>query len=604
MRKILSEKAQDAQAHSSDPTKISVQMPPLFASNSRRSARQAQLTRQQTITHTSEEEREIMRQIEIAANHARVTSRLVRSKPFSVAQAGIFEEPPGDVSAHGDFAGVCLTLAMSFLHAAVYYMPTPGLHNLCDELHVDLNYGGLVFVVADVGEIFASFGYTFWTNSNYRDPLLVSACSGVLGCILCSTAFLVPVEFGFAVILVGRLLIGVASARTICRRYIADCISLSNRTRASIGMVVASSTGMAVGFLVSVPIVEFGGEFLHSIDIPEVSIMGWLGAIFWALSLAASFAFFKDPHVSRPSPISESMTVNNLMTSLLDNRAGSTDPEAPVPSSNFLAQSSWTAHSVLDGSPAPGDSELVDSVDRWEFAANAEAPTFRAKFRRAVKAILGSPYVPWEEFYAALQPTACCFVCLSIFKMAIAVFASSLPLFSHGTLWYWQDTNRAIVLGGLSLTMLPAGSLTGFLTHKFSDRRILCGSLIACIVSCIPLYQLGGSNLKKGLYILGGIILHMGVVGIEGSSMSLLSKVIHKSMARGPVNSGLLTTVAGTVGRFLGNIMVTGFATVVTVDEDSPEWELDLFAHVLWGSLSVLLCACTVYVLSMYKRLR
>lgn len=46
-------------------------------------------------------------------------------------QAGIFEEPPGDLSAHGNKTGLWISLAMSFLHGCVYFMPTPSLHHTC-----------------------------------------------------------------------------------------------------------------------------------------------------------------------------------------------------------------------------------------------------------------------------------------------------------------------------------------------------------------------------------------------------------------------------------------------------------------------------------------
>lgn len=88
--------------------------------------------------------------------------------------------------------------------------------------------------------------------------------------------------------------------------------------------------------------------------------------------------------------------------------------------------------------------------------------------------LMGSTNVPWNEFYKALppphpllvigephmcghlikswsiseqscdfcpqalRPTMCLFVCLSLLKLSVAVFSSSLPLFSHGTLWYWK----------------------------------------------------------------------------------------------------------------------------------------------------------------------
>ena len=75
-------------------------------------------------------------------------------------------------------------------------------------------------------------------------------------------------------------------------------------------------------------------------------------------------------------------------------------------------------------------------------------------------------------------------------------------------------------------------------------------------------------------------------------------------MARGPVNTGLLTTVAGTGGRLLGNILVLGLASFITVDQSSPEFELVQFAHLLYGTLSVIFCCCLLYALGLYRHLK
>eukprot|EP00191_Tetraselmis_sp_GSL018_P010299 CAMPEP_0177603610 /NCGR_PEP_ID=MMETSP0419_2-20121207/15613_1 /TAXON_ID=582737 /ORGANISM="Tetraselmis sp., Strain GSL018" /LENGTH=815 /DNA_ID=CAMNT_0019097411 /DNA_START=392 /DNA_END=2840 /DNA_ORIENTATION=+ len=577
-----------AKAHEEgvDRNKVSVAIPPLFPSG-RYTEKQASLTRQQTIGHTSSDEQNILRQIEIAANHARVTARLVRSRPWSVAQAGIFEEPPGDASAVGNEAGLWITLAMSFLHACMYYLPTPTLSHLCKTLDVDLALGGLVFAIADVGEIIASFVYTFWTNTNYRRPLIFSACTGVLGCLLTSLAFLLPAG-GFTFMLAGRFLIGAASARTICRRYIADCIPIATRTKASLGIVVASSAGMAVGSLVSVPIMHLGEVYAINVDLEPIGISGFIGGILWAATLVSAFFFFAEPHVSRR----RTQTADDeLQVSLLEGGHRPVDRSASLLTRrHMLEQTSWAApHGEHDS-----------GSDEWIADESIEPASKKFDMRRSLQRLLGSINVPWDQFREALLPTLCCFVCLSLFKLTVAVFSSSLPLFSHGTLWYWKDANRAIVLGGLGFTMLPSGYFASVMSARFSDRRILALSLAVTVAACIPLYQLGPSRLEKSLYLFGAIVLHMSVVGVEGTSMSLLSKVIHPSMARGPVNCGLLTTVAGTVGRLVGNTLVILLAGIVTVDEDSPEFELVTFATSSTGrcrsfsaSASFMCSACT-----------
>ena len=91
----------------------------------------------------------------------------------------------------------------------------------------------------------------------------------------------------------------------------------------------------------------------------------------------------------------------------------------------------------------------------------------------------------------ALVPTICCFVCLAVVRLALAVFSTSLTLFSHGSLWYWKDYNRATLLGSVALTMLPAGYVASRLSQNFSDRRMLSFAIAFTVFSCCCLYQLG-----------------------------------------------------------------------------------------------------------------
>eukprot|EP00968_Pinguiococcus_pyrenoidosus_P000249 scaffold13_cov241-Pinguiococcus_pyrenoidosus.AAC.22 len=49
---------------------------------------------------------------------------------------------------------------------------------------------------------------------------------------------------------------------------------------------------------------------------------------------------------------------------------------------------------------------------------------------------------------------------------------------------------------------------------------------------------------------------------MEGVDTSLMSKVIPASLAMGTFNSGLLATQVGTIGRVLGDLLITGIGYV------------------------------------------
>ena len=83
------------------------------------------------------------------------------------------------MAASGDRAGLYITLMMAFLHAAVYFLPTPDMHNLCRGLGVDLSLSALIFAVADIGEVLASFGER--SSAHQREGLKAAASAASEG---------------------------------------------------------------------------------------------------------------------------------------------------------------------------------------------------------------------------------------------------------------------------------------------------------------------------------------------------------------------------------------------------------------------------------------
>ena len=61
-------------------------------------------------------------------------------------------------------------------------------------------------------------------------------------------------------------------------------------------------------------------------------------------------------------------------------------------------------------------------------------------------------------------------------------------------------------------------------------------------------------------YVLGASSLFALLNALEGVIMSLLSKLVPAELAKGTFNSGLLATEAGTLGRVIGDCMLTFLA--------------------------------------------
>lgn len=69
---------------------------------------------------------------------------------------------------------------------------------------------------------------------------------------------------------------------------------------------------------------------------------------------------------------------------------------------------------------------------------------------------------------------------------------------------------------------------------------------------------------------------------------------------RAGVSTGLLTTEAGTLGRFSGNVVMSVIARITGVESKA---ELVEFGQVLYGLFAALLLAIGIYMLFVWRKL-
>ena len=148
----------------------------------------------------------------------------------------------------------------------------------------------------------------------------------------------------------------------------------------------------------------------------------------------------------------------------------------------------------------------------------------------------------------------------------------------------------------VGLAMVPVNVAVGFAATRFTDRSMVLAAVVASMVSLLALMAGGASS---AAYFGGGVALFVGTVVLEGTATSLMSKCIWSGFARGVFNAGLLSTEAGTFGRFTGTAALTliGRATGV-----SSAQGLAKFALLLHGGLAAV-CAALLAQLSLtYSR--
>ena len=98
--------------------------------------------------------------------------------------------------------------------------------------------------------------------------------------------------------------------------------------------------------------------------------------------------------------------------------------------------------------------------------------------------------------------------------------------------------------------------------------------------------------------------MHSALCGLRQTSVktALLTcrQVIHPNLAKGLFNAGLMTTEAGTLGRFSGNIVMSLIARLTGVETSS---QLVAFAGTLYGLFAALLALIALYMAAVWRRL-
>jgi hypothetical protein len=184
------------------------------------------------------------------------------------------------------------------------------------------------------------------------------------------------------------------------------------------------------------------------------------------------------------------------------------------------------------------------------------------------------------EWRSTLAPTMACVACLFVQKMVQQAYIDGVPLFTY-PLFQWTATRTSLFLGCIGVLGVPCNVAVGAISSRVSDRTLVVSSVGLAIVALVLLMRTVQSS---AAYFAGGTALFVATVVLEGTATSLMSKVIFTGFARGVFNAGLLSTEAGTFGRFTGNavLLFTGRYTGVGTFE-----ELQRFAKWLHAILAV-----------------
>ncbi|KAJ0968829.1 hypothetical protein J5N97_021706 [Dioscorea zingiberensis] len=411
------------------------------------------------------------------------------------------------------FMSLMLNLANTFLYMVNTYIIVPTADDYALSLGAAATVCGVIIGSMAVAQVFSSVYFSAWSNKSYFRPLVFSSIMLFLGNVLYAMAYDLN---SIAILLIGRLLCGLGSARAVNRRYISDCVPVKIRMQASAGFVSASALGMACGpALAGLLQTKFK---IYSLTFNQNTLPGWIMALAWLLYLIWLWISFKEPvHGSGENHNSQDADAGHV-------------------------------EGLEDGIRQPLLTSEVekDEESDLEFDDSEEASEESHKPANSI-----------SSAYKLLTPSVK--VQLLIYFMLKYAMEILLSESSVVTTFYfsWSTSSVAVFLAVLGLTVLPVNAIVGsYITNLFEDRQILIASEVMLLIGIILSFRVT-TPYSVPQYVTSALITFVSAEVLEGVNLSLLSRVMSSRLARGTFNGGLLSTEAGTLARVVADCTIT-----------------------------------------------
>ncbi|KAL6861465.1 hypothetical protein ACP4OV_017165 [Aristida adscensionis] len=413
------------------------------------------------------------------------------------------------------FMSLMLNLVNTFLYMVNTYIIVPTADDYSVSLGAASTVCGVVIGSMAVAQIFSSVYFSAWSNKSYFKPLVFSSIVLFLGNVCYAMAYDMK---SLSVLIIGRLLCGMGSARAVNRRYISDCVPARIRMQASAGFVSASALGMACGPALA-GLLQWKFK-IYMVTFNQSTLPGWLMAVAWLFYLVWLWISFKEPN--------RATEVNDA-------------PQNPGQRVDIGQLENGLAQPLLTDSGNKKDEDEDEDVDDSE-----EAPEDSRK-----------PATSIGSAYRLLTPSVK--VQLLIYfmlKYAMEILLSESSVITNHY-FSWNTSAVAIFLAILGLTVLPVNAVVGtYISNMFEDRQLLMASQITLLVGILFSFKVT-STYSVIQYVVSALITFVSAEVLEGVNLSLLSSVMSSRLSRGTYNGGLLSTEAGTLARVVADCTIT-----------------------------------------------
>ncbi|KAF0898463.1 hypothetical protein E2562_007297 [Oryza meyeriana var. granulata] len=424
------------------------------------------------------------------------------------------------------FISLVLNLANTFLYMVNTYIIVPTADDYATSLGAAATVCGVIIGSMTVAQVFSSVYFSAWSNRSYFRPLLFSSVVLLLGNVMYALAY--DLE-SLTILLIGRALCGMGSARAVNRRYISDCVPPRIWMQASAAFVSASALGMACGpSLAGLLQTNFS---LYGLTINQITSPGWIMAFGWLVYLIWLWISFQEPALGPDA---------------IDFYEGSSTSTSTRYVEQEKMEQGFTEH--LLPSQASLDQDEDDSGDNESNETLSSTAALRPASSVASAYTLLTPSVKVQ------------LLIYFMLKYAMEILLSeSIVITSY--YFGWNISTVSVFLAILGLSVLPVNAIVGtYISNMFEDRQILLASEIVLLVGVMLSFSLT-STYTVAQYVCSALLTFVSAEVLEGVNLSLLSQVMSSRLSRGTYNGGLLSTEAGTVARVVadGTITAAGY---------------------------------------------
>jgi len=417
------------------------------------------------------------------------------------------------------------------------YIIEPSSAYYANSLGTSDALSGIMMGMSPWFAMISAVGYSVWTNTSYKNPIIFSSILMMLGNTLYGAAYSYE---SMSLCLIGRGIAGLGAPRIINRRYIADSTPFAYRTMVNAAFAMATAIGAACGpgaaiLLDMVPEFQFTLPILGVQTFNGMTGPGFIMALLWFLFLFAIVLSFTEPKRSgldelkqREAKAAEASHNEALQPNALSGVPSADDCDDDVSIGSLSVSSHREEHKISKHSPW----YCVKNMTR----ATALCMSLIFMKRIALESIVGSTSVITKNRYAwSIRNVGTLHLANGIIVIPVSVFAGWLSQ-------YHEDRYLAMWFMGITaIGMLIMTDPTDFVDTETYDTY-----------NYDSYFSVGPIQ-----YIIGSLVAFSGVEACESFVASLMSKCVPSALAVGTFNSGLLATLVGTGGRAVGDLFIT-----------------------------------------------